>query len=120
VSPWQGEMDKSLDMNSISIQEKKSSSSSKKSSSSSSKDSQGSAKATTTHWSTTKDGILIAKLTSFIYRKIITSGDEGGLKVSSFYLSLESFSLSLPHLLSSCSLIEFYGRQLSSFSKLFS
>jgi hypothetical protein len=76
-------MDKSLDMNSISIQEKKSSSSSKKSSSSSSKDSQGSAKATTTHWSTTKDGILIAKLTSFIYRKIITSGDEGGLKVSS-------------------------------------
>jgi hypothetical protein len=33
------------------------------------------------HWSTTENGALVARATSFVYRKIIASEMEGGLKV---------------------------------------
>jgi hypothetical protein len=79
-------MEKSIDVNSITMHEKKSSFSSKKSSSKDTFQESSKSATSTNHWSTTKDGILVAKLTSFIYRKIITSGDEGGLKAYNFFL----------------------------------
>jgi hypothetical protein len=82
-----------VDHDSISVHERsaKSTSSASKSSSSQNSSSKGTK---SQHWSTTEDGIFVAKLTAFIYRKIITSEAEGGLKVSTVNLDASLFNAS--------------------------